>query len=336
MPEVSASEWDDFLSSYKDAHILQSSNWGELKIAFGWQVVRLVCPAPFHCGAQILFRRLPFGFFSLAYIPKGPVGKDWSALWPEIDSLCRQRKAIFLKVEPDLWDDQASGIVQVGTSTGFQLSTHSIQPPRTLVVNLDGDEAEILARMRQKTRYNIRLSHKKDVIIRPFDDLQLFGKLMEVTSERDRFGAHSQAYYEKVYDLFHARGECELLLAEYEGEPLAALMLLPHGKRAWYFYGASTDSHRERMPSYILQWEAIRWARARGCLEYDLWGVPDAAEEVLEKNFMARSDGLWGVYRFKRGFGGQLRRSAGPWDRVYSPVMYSLYSWLAGAREGFG
>ncbi len=335
MPEVSASEWDKFLSSYKDVHILQTSNWGELKKAFGWQVVRFVCTAPSQCGAQILFRRLPFGI-SLAYIPKGPVGKEWSALWSEIDSVCLQRKAIFLKVEPDLWDGQALDNVQGDAPAGFQVGVQTIQPPRTLVVNLDGDEAQVMARMKQKTRYNIRLSHKKGVVVRPSADLQLFSTLMRITAERDRFGAHSQAYYEKVYDLFHPRGECELLLAEYEGEPLGALMVLASGKRAWYFYGASANSHRERMPSYLLQWEAIRWARARGCLEYDLWGVPDATEEVLEANFMARSDGLWGVYRFKRGFGGQLRRSIGPWDRVYSPVMYNLYSRVAGARVGFG
>jgi len=335
MPEVSASVWGGFLSSYPDSHILQSSNWGELKCAFGWQVVRLVCSPPLHCGAQILFRQLTFGL-SIAYIPKGPVGDDWSAIWPELDSVCRQRKAIFLKLEPDLLDNQYLGNAPGGIPAEFQMSAHPIQPPRTLVVNLNGDEAEILGRMKQKTRYNIRLSQKKGVIIRPFDDLRLFSKLMQVTAERDRFGAHSQAYYEKVYELFHPHGDCELLLAEYKGEPLAALMVLAHGKRAWYFYGASADSHRERMPSYLLQWEAIRWARARGCLEYDLWGVPDASEEVLEENFMARFDGLWGVYRFKRGFGGELRRSAGPWDRVYLPVMYRLYSWLAGARAGLG
>ena len=124
-----------------------------------------------------------------------------------------------------------------------------------------------------------------------------------------------------------------MLLAEYGGEPLAAVMVFARGRRAWYFYGASADTQRERMPTYILQWEAIRWARQRGCLEYDLWGVPDADEATLESSFASRSDGLWGVYRFKRGFGGELRRAVGPWDRVYSAMIYRLYT-IAAPRIG--
>jgi len=115
-----------------------------------------------------------------------------------------------------------------------------------------------------------------------------------------------------------------LLVAEYQGEPLAALMVFARGRRAWYFYGASTGKHRNKMPTYLLQWEAIRWAKARGCTEYDLWGVPDADGETLEAQFTQRRDGLWGVYRFKRGFGGVLRR-APVWDRVYRPLLYHAY-----------
>jgi lipid II:glycine glycyltransferase (peptidoglycan interpeptide bridge formation enzyme) len=117
------------------------------------------------------------------------------------------------------------------------------------------------------------------------------------------------------------------LVAEFEQSPLAALMVFAHGRRAWYFYGASVPANREFMPTYLLQWEAMRWARAQGCTEYDLWGVPDTNEEALEAQFTGRSDGLWGVYRFKRGFGGQLRRAPDPFDRVYRPVFYRLYEW---------
>ncbi len=96
-----------------------------------------------------------------------------------------------------------------------------------------------------------------------------------------------------------------LLLAEYEGRPLAALMVFALGRRAYYLYGASTDEERNRMPTYLLQWRAMQWARARGCLEYDLWGVPDEDEQTLEAQFETRRDGLWGVYRFKRGSAGR-------------------------------
>ena len=111
-------------------------------------------------------------------------------------------------------------------------------------------------------------------------------------------------------------------------------MVFASGRRAWYVYGASNDEERNRMPVYLLQWEAIRWAKARGCEEYDLWGVPDENEDVLEANFESRHDGLWGVYRFKRGFGGEVKRAAQTLDRVYNPLLYKLYLWRMAGREG--
>ena len=112
-------------------------------------------------------------------------------------------------------------------------------------------------------------------------------------------------------------------------------MVFTAGERAWYLYGASNNQERNRMPTYLLQWEAMLWAKQRGCLEYDLWGIPDYEEQVLEDQFEKRHDGLWGVYRFKRGFGGSIARSADAWDRVYSPLFYTLYRWWIN-RQGTG
>ncbi|NLG71664.1 MAG: peptidoglycan bridge formation glycyltransferase FemA/FemB family protein [Chloroflexi bacterium] len=327
-------QWDDFLFQYPDAHVLQTGEWGQLKAAFGGEVARLAAgqPGAPRAGAQILFRRLPLGF-SLAYIPRGPVG-PWAdageVFWREVDAECRRRRAIFLKVEPDCWEEAHSPSASL--PAGFRPSPHSIQPQRTLVVSLQGSDEELLARMKQKTRYNIRLAQKKGVVIRPSADIETFYRLMVITGGRDSFGVHSLEYYRRAYELFHPHGACELLMAEYAGEPLAGLMVFARGRRAWYFYGASGNEHRDRMPTYILQWEAMRWARQQGCQEYDLWGIPDEDEATLEANFTSRRSGLWGVYRFKRGFGGRIFRAAGPWDRVYNPVLYALYRLYAGRR----
>jgi lipid II:glycine glycyltransferase (peptidoglycan interpeptide bridge formation enzyme) len=346
MPDISVSEWDAFLSAHPDAHLLQTSAWGALKSEFGWDVARVIHGGEpgRRIGAQVLFRQLPLGM-SVAYIPKGPIGTDineersrLSEFWPHIDALSRRRKAVFLKVEPDIWENTDSGREGAADISpgGFRRSAQAIQPVRTLVVNLQGEEDQILKRMKQKTRYNIRLALKKGVVVRSGGDLDTFYRLMTITGQRDEFGVHSLDYYRRAYELFQPRGECELLVAEYQGEPLAGLMVFAHGERAWYFYGASSNNHRERMPTYILQWEAMRWARAQGCTSYDLWGVPDADLNVLEDSFTSRRDGLWGVYRFKRGFGGQLMRGSGPWDRVYQPVFYAFYRlWTRyRAREG--
>lgn len=316
MPELSLPEWNAFLADYPDAHLLQTGAWGELKTAFGWQAARIAVGA---CGAQILFRRLPFGR-SLAYLPKGPVGAPDEAFWREVDRLCRARGTIFLKVEPDAWEESAhdEGVV----FPGFRRSSRSIQPRRTILVDLRGSEEELLARMKQKCRYNIRLAQKKGVRVRAWDDIEAFHRMMQLTGARNEFGVHCLDYYRLAYQLLHSAGLAELLVAEYEGRPLAALMVCARGKSAWYLYGASTAEERQRMPTYLLQWEAMRWARARGAESYDLWGVPDEEPAVLEANFETREDGLWGVYRFKRGFGGEVRRAVAAQDRIYHPLLY--------------
>ena len=329
MPEVNLTDWNHFLESHPNAHLLQMGEWGELKKNFGWKPVRIILNN--EVGCQILFRRIPLGL-TLGYMPK-PVNSNWllvidGSFWKEIDSACKKNHAIFLKIEPDLWEDQLPI-----TNHQLPLSPHNIQPPRTITVDIKESEETILARMKAKCRYNIRLAEKKGVTVRAWNDISAFHEMMTVTGGRDNFGVHSLEYYQRAYELFHSKGTCELLVAEYEGKPLAALMVFANGNRAWYVYGASNDRERNRMPTYLLQWEAIRWAKARGCEEYDLWGVPDENEETLEANFETRHDGLWGVYRFKRGFGGQLKRAAQALDRVYIPLLYWAYLKYVGNRK---
>lgn len=325
---LSATEWEAFLAGHPQSHILQTAAWGELKASFGWEVVRL---REGDSGVQVLFRPLPLGR-ALAYVPKGPVGAWLPSLLPALDRACRGRRAIALKVEPD--GDPSPEAVHLLESHGFRPGRQTVQPPRTIIIDLTAPEEELLARMHQKTRYNIGLAARKGVTVRPWDDPASFAALMQATAARNRFGSHLPEYYRRAYDLFHSSGLCELLVAEAEGVPLAALMVFARGERAWYFYGASSDRERQRMPAYLLQWEAMRWARRKGCTQYDLWGVPDADPELLEAEFPQRSDGLWGVYRFKRGFGGRLVRSLGAWDRPYSPLLYGAYRWIASAAAG--
>ena len=326
MPILTSAEWKQFTAKHPNTHLLQQAEWGMLKAEFGWQPVYL---SDGESGAQILFRSLPLGF-SLAYIPKGPLGHGSDPFWTDVDAVCREKRAVFLKVEPDAWEDDFP--IKELQRIGFRPSMHDLQPRRTIVVDLRGDEDEILAGMKQKTRYNIRLAARKDVVVAPSEDLQTFAELIEVTGERDAFGVHTLDYYRRAYELFHPLGMCQLFLASYRGQPLAGLMAFAFGNRAWYLYGASNDLERNRMPTYLVQWEAIRWAKEKGCTSYDLWGVPDHQEEDLERDFSTRSDGLWGVYRFKRGFGGTLQRSCGAWDKVYHRTAYLGYQALMGRR----
>lgn len=316
------------MALWSGPHLLQTEAWGRLKAQFGWQASRLG-------ETVLLWRPLPLGL-SLAYVPRGPL-PDGPALaaWA---AEARRRRAVFLKVEPDLPDlpEHRAALA----AAGLRPSPQTIQPRRSLVLDLAGSEDELLARMKPKTRYNVRLASKKDVVVRPAAsaaDLQAFTALMAVTGGRDGFGVHAPAYYQAAYALFHPAGQCELFLAEHAGVPLAGVMAFAHGERAWYFYGASSDQERPRMAPYLAQWEAIRWAKARGARWYDLWGVPDEDEAALEAGFETRADGLWGVYRFKRGWGGQLVRSVGAWDLVLNPALYQAYrAYLRLRRQPLG
>ncbi|MBN2677351.1 MAG: peptidoglycan bridge formation glycyltransferase FemA/FemB family protein [Anaerolineaceae bacterium] len=318
MPIVTPSQWAEFTANHPETHILQHSKWGELKAHFGWKPV---CFINRTSGAQVLIRELPFGI-KMAYIPMGPIGEDWSSVLGEIDSYCIQNRILFLKIEPD---EPKSSFEVIIKSPGIIPSPHTIQPRRTIVLDISGEPQSLLARMKQKTRYNIGLSRKKGITIAPWDDLASFHHMMTTTGERDTFGVHTSSYYQKAYELFHPDGFCELMAAFHDQEPLAAVMVFVAGKRAWYFYGASSNQKRDFMPTYLLQWEAMLWAKNRGATCYDLWGVPDFNEEYLEEHFMEHKEGLWGVYRFKRGFGGDLIRSAGTFDRVYNRMGYLLY-----------
>ncbi len=329
MPEISLLDWQSFLHTRPEIHLLQTGEWGELKADFGWEAVRVIRG---NIGAQILFRKLPLGF-TVGYIPKSMFDLDSligdQSFGMELDSICTRHRAIFCKLEFDGWDNDD------GPSLGghWSASPYNIQPPRTIVVDIRGSNDEILGRMKQKCRYNIRLADKKGVTIHSWDNIQGFHEMMQETGERDGFGVHSFEYYQCAYRLFHHNEMCEVLVAEYEGKPLAALMVFAVGHRAWYVYGASNDEERNRMPTYLLQWEAILWAKAHGCEEYDLWGVPDEDEPKLEADFETRHDGLWGVYRFKRGFGGKIKRATQAMDRVYNPWLYRLYLNRMAGRE---
>ena len=143
MPEVSLTEWNTFLKKHPDVHILQTGEWGELKSAFGWDPVRIILDDG--AGAQILFRRLPLGL-TLAYMPKPVASEQLSVnseqFWAEVDTVCKKRRAVFLKIELDTWDDSP---LPKGKGTGVRVSSHNIHPHRTIVVDLCGTEDETLA-----------------------------------------------------------------------------------------------------------------------------------------------------------------------------------------------
>ncbi len=335
MDHTNPSAWDQFVGNHPRAHVLQQSAWGELKSAFGWGVERVTLGEGDRItgGAQLLLRALPFRLGTMAYLPMGGYVSDesqWGALWSAVDAAAKKRRAAFLKWEPGIYRSEPTPDF---ARFGFKPSAQTVQPPRTILIDISGDDEAILARMNQGTRRKIRQSGKNSV--RYYEgtraDVAKFNAMMQTTGSRNEFGVHDPAYYERAYDLFVPQ-DAALILAEHEGEALAGIMVFAKGKTAWYLYGASSNEKRNLMAAYGVQWAAIQWAKARGCTEYDLWGIPDEDEAALEAQFETRSDGLWGVYGFKRGWGGEVVRSAGAWDKVYNPLVYAAYQMVLRRR----
>lgn len=323
--------WDAFVSASPQGHLLQSWAWGEFKGRFGWQPLRvaLADEGRLVATAQVLLRRLPYR--SLAYVPRGPVcdpadGRAGRQLLSALHRLVRRRGAIALKIEPN-WPDgpEAEAWWQ---GHGFARSRQTIQPRRTIIVDLRPDEEAILAQMKSKWRYNVRLAGRREVTVRhgSVEDLPAFYDLMRETSSRDGFAIHTPGYYQTAYLLFEREKRVALLLAEYQGRPIAGLMAFAFGQMAVYMYGASSAEERQRMPNHLLQWEAMRWAKERGCTGYDLWGIADVDPD-------SPSAGLAGVERFKAGFGGEDTRFAGAFDHVYSPLVHAAFNWLWSRRR---
>lgn len=329
-------EWDAFVATHPRGSLLQTTNWARLKNRFNWssQRVWLRRDGRIVAGAQILFRAAALGLVKVGYIPHGPL-VEWEdteqveLLLNQIDLAAYRHRAGIVKIEPMIWqdDDSAEAWHSICLNEGEKmLPADTVQPPRTVLVDLRPPLDEILATMKSKTRYNIQLAARKGVTVRQggLDDISAFIRLLEVTGKRDDFGIHSPDYYRAAVEIFVPE-MAALHLAEFEGKLLAATMVFACGDRAAYLYGASSNEERNRMPNYAAQWAAIQWAREKGCLSYDLWGIPDAHPAELEASFLKRSDGLWGVYRFKRGFGGEIKRTVGTIDRIYNKRVHALY-----------
>jgi peptidoglycan pentaglycine glycine transferase (the first glycine) len=341
--------WDDFVAAHPNGHLLQTARWARLKTAFGWTAQRaelrtIPSPdAPILGGASILYRRLPWGQ-KVAYMPKGPV-VDWNA--PDqaraVVTMARafgtKAHAALLKIEPELPDSPE--VAARMASYGFIRSAQRVQPLSTIHIDLAADEETILSRMKPKWRYNVRLAERKGVSVRAGTaaDLPAIQRLMDVTGERDGFGVHNADYHAAATAFFQPAGLMTWLLAEAEDEMLAAIAVFALGSRAWYMWGASGESGRNLMPNHALQWAAMRWAKARGCTLYDLWGIPDevgANPDAYAEPESWGEGGLWGVYRFKQGFGGQIVRYTGAWDMPLSRLGYALYKLALRVKRGQG
>lgn len=266
--------------------------------------------------ANIIKHEIPFGKNYL-YIPHGPeilLGDIQSGLKNEIDKFLKYLKdlgmeegSIFVKMEP--LDDV---VLEVLHRKSLKKSKKSIQPTRTVIIDLNLSEEALLSKMHHKTRYNIRLAEKKGLSFVEKNDLKAFWELLKNTAKKDNFSTHPYHSYEKLLEFFNT-GELQtkIVFEMNEDTPLAGAILLTYGDTVYYLHGAMNRDYKSWMAPYLMHWEIMRWAKASGYHYYDLWGI-DANR--------------WpGVTRFKLGFGGQEVEYPGSFDMPISKIWYLIY-----------
>lgn len=314
------------LNGFVSDEYLQSWTWGEILRAEGREVLRLgvLKTAPdkskgereILAVATLVQQSLGGGYFYW-YAPRGPIinrtartasGAIEGFLFSAIKKI--DKKCLFLRLEPAVQPDGAKL---------FLKKTVDLQPAKTLLLNLSSGEEELLSAMSQKTRYNIRLAEKKGVHIRvgTATDFSELWRLLNLTGARDGFRIHDAAHYQAM--LAAPEKFIKLFLAEYEGKVIAAGLFCFWGETATYLHGASDNEFRGAMAPYLLQWAAIKEARAAGLRHYDFYGID-------EKKWP-------GVTRFKLGFGGQQREYPGTYDLVFQPTAYRVYNFIRKLRR---
>lgn len=340
-------EWNALLRDLPYAHILQSWEWGEFKQqTTGWTPERWAyrnAAGKTVALASLLTRRV--ASLSVMYVPKGAV-LDYAdhavreAVLDHLQQAARARRAVWLKIDPDVPlgtgipldetpdPDQPPRDDPIGIDLrdsllrrGWRFSADQVQFRNTLLLDLTQPEEALLKGMNQSTRRKLRQSEAGTVHLRSADlsgdDLRVLYELYTITGRRQGFVVRPLDYYRLAWRRFAEVGLARAWLAEVDQRAVAGLVLYTFGSRAWYFYGMSDDVGREGHPTYALQWQAIRAAKALGCTVYDWWGAPDHFRE---------SDPMWGVYRFKAGFGGRVVRHIGAWDYTPRPFWYWLYT----------
>lgn len=330
-------EWNRRLTSAHAGHLLQGWDWGEFKARHGWRAERIAWDDPRGrpiAAVQILSRRVTIPILGatldVRYAPRGPC-LDWSdaaavaIVLQELKHQAAESGTLSVKIDPEAEagseDHLPEAVQRILHNAGWRRSPEQVQFRNTMVLDVRGSEDDLLAGMKQKTRYNLRLAERRGVQVHPAGEgeFNILYKMYAETSLRDGFAIRGRDYYVDTWGRFLRAGLARPLLATVEGEPVAGLVAYRYGKRAWFLFGMSRDLHRERMPNYLLQWEAIRWARIQGCESYDFWGAPETLEP---------SDPLWGVYKFKEGFGARLVQGIGAWDYTARPRLYWAYNVL--------
>lgn len=315
-----------------DGGLLQSDEWARLQSAAGREAF------PFSgvgFEGHAFQQTLPV-FGDYLFIPRGPVvdmnGLASEELYGTLSALARTSGAAWIRVEPGSVD-ALEMLRSVFGAAHITPAPRDTNPRETLMVSLHGGPADWLGRMKPKTRYNVRLAEKHGVTIRfsrSAEDMETFLGLITSTANRKAIAPHPKSYYRNFLTALPEE-MCVIALAEYQGVPVAAVLLAFFEEMAYYLHGGSGDAHRELMAPFLLHFKCMEEAKRRGCAHYDFGGV-----RIRSKRGVDDTD--WdGITRFKQGFDPKAESILfpGTYDIIVSPVRYALYRqsrWLTRLR----
>jgi len=337
--DTNKQKYIEFIQTHKKGHFLQSPEWAKVKAEWTNEILIVEDEEGNIKGSMsVLIRKVPRLNRSIMYSPRGPVcdihDKDtFQKLINSAKELAKKYKAFVLRLDPDISNTDEE-FKKIAKEIGFKIKenvkdfSEGIQPRYVFRLNVkDKTEEELLKSFHEKTRYNIRLASKKGVTIRTGGrkDLKDFHRIMVETGSRDDFLIRPLEYFEKMYDCL-GKEYLRVIMADYEGQPISGAIAIYYGNKVWYLYGASSNSHRNVMPNYLVQWEMIKWALEKKCDIYDFRGVSGHVDENHPQ---------YGIYKFKKGFNGDFVEFVGELYMVFRPITNFLFDTLGKIYQRF-
>lgn len=305
----------------KVLHPIQSWQWGNFKEKTGVEIERVGVfdGKKLRSAYQLTFHSIPKLDYRVGYFPKGPMPDKQMLI--ALQKLGNEKKAIFIKLEPQVKKQDKDSSLQTLERDFYFQKGKDIFTPYTFQVDLTRSEEELLAAMKPKTRYNVRLAQKNGVVVSQDNSKLAFAEYLRLTFEttkRQKFYAHDEKYHKKMWETLSPAGIAHLLKATWKGKTLASWIVFVFNGVLYYPYGASSSEHRNLMASNLVMWEAMLFGKRMNCRLFDLWGClgPDPDPK----------DPWYGFHRFKAGFGGELVEFIGAYDLVIYPQLYSLYN----------
>ncbi len=323
--------WDAFLAETPGGHHVQTSLWAQLKALIGWRTARVVVTRDERivAGAQMLIRPLPFAG-AIGYVLKGPlIALDdpmlRKAVIEALHRVARGQRVQCLVVQPP---DNGDVLARQLPDWGFRPSLLDALPAHAVLMDLTKDLDELLAQMKGKTRYNLRLGERKGITVREGteSDLPTFYQLLVATGQRQQFSIHPEEYFSEMWRLLGQYGYIKLFLAEYAGEAVAALLAIPFGDTVTFKRGAWSGCHGNRHPNEVMHWTVIKWAKAQGYRYYDFEGIDQRIATAIVQGDPLPDSPAQTVTSFKLGFGGEVKLTPGTYDYVYNSLLRWAYT----------